>query len=91
MRCHYTFDEKLQKKILIPGCYGSLHEEDKSCCTCDVHPQTLASFENKEYNERVNGLIEENKILHKKVNELHRIIEKLRHKPKYHENNTRTG
>tara|TARA_B100002049_G_scaffold145952_1_gene108413 strand:+ start:6087 stop:6347 length:261 start_codon:yes stop_codon:yes gene_type:complete len=39
MVCHYVKDPDTGEKILIPGCYGSLHQEDKSCCTCYSHKQ----------------------------------------------------
>lgn len=33
-RCHFIKDDKTKEKILIPGCYSSLHQDDLSNCTC---------------------------------------------------------
>ena len=49
MRCYYHFDEKTKKKILIPHCWGVLHSNDKSDCTCV--PDSFAQFEKERYNK----------------------------------------
>jgi hypothetical protein len=87
MKCFFTIDPLRGNKVLIPYCYGSLHQEDLSCCTCSDHPMTYAQFEKALYNEKISELnkeIEELKFLAdtmKKDNyQLIRIIEKLTNK-----------
>jgi len=50
MKCYFTIDPLMSKKVLIPECYGSLHQEDLSCCTCEDFPTTPSQFERQSYN-----------------------------------------
>ncbi|MDO6737102.1 hypothetical protein [Wenyingzhuangia sp. 2_MG-2023] len=34
MKCHYIQDE-IAGKVLIPGCWGTVHSNDMSDCYCD--------------------------------------------------------
>lgn len=34
MRCHYITDKETGERILIPGCYGTIHSNDMEDCTC---------------------------------------------------------
>ena len=53
MKCYFAFDKVRKVKVLIPMCYGSLHQEDLSCCQCQDFPLTYADFEKKAFNEKV--------------------------------------
>ncbi len=50
MRCHYITDEKTGEKILIPGCYGTIHSDDMEDCTC-LKPRK------KSKDEKINALL----------------------------------
>lgn len=82
-RCRFIYDEQTRKKVLIPGCYGSLHRDDLSGCTCQSN-HTPKTYERKEYNDEVNRIRLERDILLKDNNQLHRIIQRL---TKPHETN----
>ncbi len=85
-RCRFIYDEQTRKKVLIPGCYGSLHRDDLSCCTCNgLH--SFKQYERKEFNDEVRQLRQERDALLKENNQLHRIIQKL---SKRHEVNAQT-
>jgi O-acetyl-ADP-ribose deacetylase (regulator of RNase III) len=84
MKCYFAYNKDTKQKVLIPFCYGSLHRNDKKCCTCVDYPTTAAGFEKKLYNEEVEKLRDQIKHLlefqeHmlKENNELHRVITKL--------------
>lgn len=76
MKCHYVYD-KVHGKILIPGCWGSLHQEDKSCCTCNDTPSSFAAFEKKEYREKLKLLQAELKDQSEHIEYLEKIIDKF--------------
>lgn len=50
MRCHYITDEKTGERILIPGCYGTVHSNGMEDCTCPKHPK-------KKDDEKINQLL----------------------------------
>jgi hypothetical protein len=77
MKCHFIWDEQTKAKYLIPECYGSLHREDLSMCTCYKRLKSQKEFEKSEYNRRVNQLENDLEYLQKEYNALLRIIEKL--------------
>lgn len=77
MRCYFAWDEETKQKILIPWCYGSMHQEDLSCCTCAKPNKSQKQFEKEEYNKKVNELNEELEHLRKEYNVLLKIIEKI--------------
>ena len=72
MDCYFAWDPKTNTKVLIPGCYGSLHREDKAMCTCKAYipDQRLDTSEQKLLREEVKFLQQENK-------QLIRLLEKL--------------
>jgi len=37
MRCHYVNDS-IAGKVLIPGCWGTIHSKDMDDCCCPVNP-----------------------------------------------------
>lgn len=80
MRCYFIWDEETNQKVLIPGCYGSLHREDLSCCNCPKPNKSLKQFEKEEYNKIVNKLQDDLDYLQKEYNSLLRIINKLKTK-----------
>lgn len=80
-KCHYIYDKEIGK-VLIPGCYGMLHTEDMSNCTCRDYPETFAQFEKKEYNIKLQELKLQVIELEKENSSLHRIIKKLCQKQK---------
>lgn len=63
MKCYFTFDPLSQKKVLIPMCWESLHQEDLSCCTCKDHPLSYNQFEKQRFNDVVADLNNEIKDL----------------------------
>jgi len=80
MRCHFIWDEETKQKILIPGCYGSLHREDMKCCTCYVKTDKSAKqFEKEEYNKTVTELTERLEYLQNEYDKLIKIIERYHH------------
>lgn len=52
MKCYYTIDPKTGQSVLIPMCYGSLHESDKSKCHCP-DPLTTYQFEKERFNQMI--------------------------------------
>lgn len=90
MKCYFAYDEQTGNRVLIPGCYGSLHREDKAMCTCNDYPSyanTFSQYEKQVYNEEIKKLkniIKElesdNKHLYGENSALHRVIIKLKKK-----------
>lgn len=87
MKCYFTIDPKNGNKVLIPGCYGSLHRDNLSCCTCRDSALTYNQFEKAQYNIKVGELnkdIEELRSIVKQLRkdnyQLIRIIEKVKNK-----------
>lgn len=70
-KCHFTYVDGV--KYFIPGCYSSMHEEDKRNCTCVDYED----FEKDRYNKVVKDLKNENKYLSDENKRLIRIIDKL--------------
>lgn len=77
MRCYFTWDEQTQQKILIPFCFGSLHRNDKLCCTCPDPVKSENQSKKEAVRKEIKELTEANEILQKENNALIRIIEKL--------------
>lgn len=71
MKCYFTIDPQNGNKVLIPECYGSLHQEDLSCCTCRDFPITPSQFEKQSYNAKVAEL-------NKEVDELKSVVQSLK-------------
>lgn len=82
MRCHFYWDEETKQKILIPGCYGSMHREDLSCCTCGQFNKSIKQYEKEEYNKHVSELQDEIDYLQKENNRPIRIIANYNQKSK---------
>lgn len=80
MRCHFVLDEQSKKKVLIPGCYGSLHREDLSCCTCPKPIKSAKQLQNESDNKRIKELEADLDYLHKEYDKLLRIITRLKNK-----------
>lgn len=76
MKCHYVYDKEAGK-VLIPGCYGMLHSNDMSNCTCRDFPETLPKFEKKEYNDKLNEQKVYIKELEREVYRLNRILKRV--------------
>ena len=70
MNCYFVWDEEHQHKILIPGCYGGLHTNDLSQCSCKSHNPPRITMIEKELKDEIVNLRKEN-------NQLLRILEKL--------------
>lgn len=71
MKCYFTLDKLRGTKVLIPMCYGSLHQTDLSCCECADTPLTYAGFEKKAFNEKV-------EVLNKEIEELRATVDILK-------------
>ncbi len=77
--CYFTYDEKTNQKVWIPGCMGAAMDYNgqypEGCCECRNNRLAACKVEpfvNKK------ELIEENELLRKENASLHRIIDKLK-------------
>lgn len=53
MRCHYHYHEELGQKILIPGCWGTVHSGNMEDCHCGEDFVSYKHIERKEYSEKL--------------------------------------
>jgi hypothetical protein len=77
MKCHFIWDAQLKEKVLIPECYGSLHRDDLSCCTCKRREKSVKEFENDLYNKKVNEQADQIDYLQKELASTIRILQKI--------------
>lgn len=75
MRCHFVFDKVSNKKVLIPGCYGSLYETDLSKCDC--YQKSVNPTSNQIDKAEIKDLKMQIDYLQKQLNAHIRIIETL--------------
>ncbi len=76
MKCYYTYD-KIVGKVLIPGCWPVVHSNDMRDCSCRNQPETLAQFERKAYNEKLNEKNTQIKELEHEIAYLNRILRRV--------------
>ncbi len=75
-KCYYIYDKEVGR-VLISGCYGTIHSNDMSNCSCRDFPETLPQFEKKEYNEKLKEQNNYIKELEREVASLNRILKKV--------------
>jgi len=66
MKCHYIYD-KIAGKVLIPGCWGTVHSNDIKDCYCN----SLSGYIG--YEERISKLEQEVKDLKKLTKNLNSV------------------
>lgn len=78
MKCHYTYylDKGKKKKVLIPGCYSTVHTNDIRDCTCaDI---SFSSFEKERYNEKLKEMQKRIRALESENKDLMEIIKNIK-------------
>lgn len=74
MKCYFHYDEKTKTKVLIPGCWGTVHTGEIEDCICQDF-KSEAGFARKRYNEMIKEKNEEITFLRKEVDRLNKRLE----------------
>lgn len=75
MRCYFTYDENTGEKVLIPGCWGTVHSGDMADCLCDDTFVSFKEMERKEFREKLQACNKEILELQKQIIRLEKRVE----------------